>query len=109
MSDVSLGVGPEAQVGDLVTVDFECRLSRGEVLFSSEKHGASQIRVGARDVAVGIEQGVIGMRAGGVREVRVPPQLAHIERQSMPDLPETAVLFYTLRVQNVLGSGDVEK
>ncbi len=106
VTDVSTGTGAAARTGDMVIVEFECRLGRGEVLFSSEEQGPSQILVGARNTAIGIEHGVIGMKQGGVREVRVPPHLAHIERQSLPELPESSVLRYTLRVHRVHRASD---
>ena len=101
VKDITLGSGPAAKVGDEVLVEFECHLNRGDLLFSSKEHGAHKLRLGQRNTVIGIEHGVIGMRIGGIREVRVPTQLAHMEQRCFSNLSFDSMLRYTLRLQRI--------
>ncbi|MGN6545703.1 MAG: FKBP-type peptidyl-prolyl cis-trans isomerase [Aureliella sp.] len=95
--DETNGDGPPAMPGDVVMFEYECRLNRGELIASSKQYGPYQYRLGSRDCAPGVEFGLMGMRKGGVRTVRVPPHLTYVDRQINPEIPTDAVLVYTLR------------
>ena len=101
VKDITLGSGPPAKGGDEVLVEFECHLNRGDLLFSSKENGACKLRIGQRNTVIGIEQGVIGMQIGGLREVRVSAQLAHMEQRIFPNLSTDSMLRYTLRLQRI--------
>lgn len=96
--DVVTGDGSTARVGDIAHVGCTCRLPRGEILFTTEGDAPYQVRLGARDCAVGLEHGILGMKVGGVRHVRVAPQLTHIERKIYPDLSDRTALQYEIRL-----------
>ena len=75
ITDEIIGSGPEATTNDIVHVSCSCRFKNGNVLFSSEIMGLFQFRLGFREVFVAFEQGVLGMRKGGLRKIKVPPNL----------------------------------
>jgi FKBP-type peptidyl-prolyl cis-trans isomerase len=84
--DVTVGTGAEATGSKLVGVHYVLYLydpagpdGRGERLQASrELLGAPySYRQGTNAVIPGFEQGVTGMRVGGVRRVTVPPSLGY--------------------------------
>lgn len=100
------GTGSEAKLGDIVHVGCACRFKNGNVLFSSDSDGLYQINLGARNAFVGLEQGSLGMRKGGRRRVKVPPNLTYYERKVYPDLSENAVLYYDIELIEIIDTWD---
>jgi len=102
IKDLEPGTGKVAEVGHCVLVRFHCYLNRGDLVFTSESDPyPCQVELGKRRVWVGLEQGIPGMREGGVRRVSVSPQLAYYERWSHPEIPEDAVLRYEVELLRV--------
>lgn len=102
--DQVYGTGPEVTIGDVVAILFTCRKNRGDILWAweDEQH-PSIIRVGVRDYVVAVEQGIVGMKAGGIRAVVSPPNLNHQERKIFPDLPRNSVLNYQIKLIRIIG------
>jgi FKBP-type peptidyl-prolyl cis-trans isomerase len=74
--DLELGAGEEVVQGSRVTVHYVGRFSDGQRFDSSRDRGQPfTFTVGAGQVAPGWEQGMLGMRAGGQRRIRIPPDL----------------------------------
>lgn len=101
VKDIVEGSGRVAEKGKVVLVHFDCRLSRGDVVFSSRAELPHQIAIGKRRYYIGLEQGVVGMRVGGKREIKVSPNLTYYERIEFPHLPEGAVLRYEVELLRV--------
>ncbi len=94
VKDIVEGTGAVADKGKTVLVQYDCRLTRGELVFSNRHTLGERIRLGKRETTVGLEQGVVGMKVGGKRKIKVSPNLTRGERNGFPDLPEGAVLWY---------------
>jgi peptidylprolyl isomerase len=77
--DIVRGKGPAARTGDRVTLRYEgVTFSTGDEFDSSWDRGTSlRVRVGARQVVKGWDQGLVGMRKGGRRMLTIPPELAY--------------------------------
>jgi peptidylprolyl isomerase len=82
--DEILGTGPEAKVGDHLTVSYTGRFENGTVFDTSVGKAAPQgcsggycFLLGAGKVIPGWDQGLIGMKVGGKRLLVVPPDLAY--------------------------------
>ena len=60
-----------------------------------------QIEIGQRNTFPAIEYGVVGMLVGGVRSVRVSPQLTYYERKLNPTLPENVALRYEIELLRI--------
>lgn len=72
----SVGGGTQAEAGRTVTARTVVRLPDGEVILDSGKRGAPDSwEVGGGGVIAGMDQAVMGMRAGGTRTVEIPPEL----------------------------------
>ena len=95
--DVKAGDGAVAERGCLVTVRWQCKLNRGEVVSES----TSSFRIGKREVIAGLERGVIGMRVGGIRRLRISPHLAYRD-QPVPGIPANSVLDFEVEMLEVL-------
>lgn len=101
ITDLRVGEGREVALQDIVHFHCTCRLSKGDVAFTTRKDAPYQVRVGARDAFVALDQGLIGMRVGGLRQIKVPPHLAYYERRAYPKLPPAAVLVYEIELIRV--------
>ena len=106
VEDVRVGHGRVVVPKDIVHVHCVCRRPKGDVVFDTHDDAPFQIRVGSRESYVGLEQGVIGMKAGGVRKVKVPPQLTYYERERFPVLPKNALLFYHIELLGIRDQWD---
>jgi hypothetical protein len=113
------GGGQPAQRGDHVIYNCRIFLNRGdEVLLNAkqaEHFPKDMIRVvegetfvdhkttlGSRQTIAGVEQALIGMKAGGYRRVRVSPHLAYRDK-GVPDfIPANAVLVVELWLREIV-------
>jgi FKBP-type peptidyl-prolyl cis-trans isomerase len=86
--DLVKGAGPVASKGDVVVVDIEVYLPRGDMAHSHEQ---ITFVLGSRRVIAGLEAGVQGMSAGGTREIRVPPHLAYGDKGTATIPPKAAL------------------
>lgn len=79
-ADAETGSGREVQEGDNVSVQWVLRRSNGYFVDSSDVSGGDpfQFQVGSGKAIQGLDEGVIGMQAGGVRRLLIPPSLAYV-------------------------------
>jgi FKBP-type peptidyl-prolyl cis-trans isomerase FkpA len=82
IEDVKVGTGAEAVAGKTVTVHYVGTFESGKKFDASRDHGSEgfSFALGAGQVIQGWEQGVAGMKVGGVRKLVVPYELAYGER-----------------------------
>ena len=80
--DIVEGKGKTAKAGDIVSMQYIGNAwSTGEEFDASWNRGEPlNFRLGARQVIPGWEQGVMGMRVGGRRQLVIPPNLAYGDR-----------------------------
>jgi len=101
IEDVKKGSGDEARRGDTITVHYTGRLQNGTVFDSSVKRNEPfSFRLGAGEVIVGWEQGIVGMRAGGKRKLTIPPELGY-GRQGAGPIPPNATLVFDVELLGV--------
>jgi peptidylprolyl isomerase len=82
IEDITLGNGPEAEPGNLVTVHYVgVSHSTGEEFDSSWRRSETfDFPLGRGRVIAGWDQGVTGMKVGGRRKLVIPPQLGYGDR-----------------------------
>lgn len=99
-SDILLGTGTEAAVGKTLTVKYTGWLydtsqpDRKGVIFDTSVGGDGfSFVLGAGQVIPGWDQGLPGMRAGGLRRLIIPPSLAYggVRRYTIP--PYSTLIF----------------
>jgi FKBP-type peptidyl-prolyl cis-trans isomerase len=100
------GEGTVVQPGELVSMDLQITLNRGEVVHPRER---VTIRVGDRHLFPGLSKSVEGMRRGGYRKTRVSPHLAYRDEGVAGKIPPHAVLICELWVLNshIRGASEV--
>lgn len=77
-ADLITGTGATAQTGDSVTVQYVLgTYSSGKEIQSSWSSQPFSFTLGAGQVIPGWDQGVVGMKVGGRRELIIPPSLGY--------------------------------
>ena len=77
-ADEKVGTGAEATAGQTATVHYTGWLTDGKKFDSSIDRGkAFMFPLGAGHVIKGWDEGVEGMKVGGKRQLRVPPELGY--------------------------------
>lgn len=98
--DLSVGSGPAAQLGSVVSVNYVGTLEDGTVFDTSEGKGPYTFTLGEGVVIEGWEQGLIGMQAGGARLLVIPASLAYGAAGYGP-IPPNATLIFTVELVEV--------
>lgn len=82
ITDITEGDGAEATAGKTVSVHYVgVALSTGEEFDASYNRGAPlQFRLGIGQVIAGWDNGIMGMKVGGRRQLVIPPHLAYGDR-----------------------------
>lgn len=94
IEDIEEGTGQEAAEGSSVRVHYTGTLEDGTVFDSSRERGEPlEFTIGEGQVIAGWEQGLLGMKEGGVRKLTVPPRLGYgdLEIGSIP--PGSTLIF----------------
>lgn len=101
-SDLKVGTGAAAAKGSQATVHYTGWLTTGKRFDSSAvKNKPFTFTVGARKVIKGWDEGVEGMKVGGVRQLRVPAQLGYGQRGHPPRIPQNATLIFEIELLSV--------
>ena len=111
-TDITVGSGAEAAPGQRLVVDYYGWLystattdSKGSLFDTSLQAGRTpfQFVLGANQVIRGWEQGIPGMRVGGVRRLIIPPELGYGASGS-GSIPPNATLIFEVRLNDILVS-----
>jgi peptidylprolyl isomerase/FKBP-type peptidyl-prolyl cis-trans isomerase FkpA len=103
IKDDVIGTGAVAQVGQTVTVNYTGTLDDGTVFDSSLKPGRTPFSfvLGAGQVIKGWDEGVLGMKIGGTRELTIPPTLGYGAQGAGSVIPPNATLHFTVTLLSV--------
>jgi len=97
--DIKLGLGPFAKSGDRVKVHYTGWLTTGKKFDSSvDANQTYEFTLGQGEVIKGWDEGVAGMKLGGKRQLRIPPELAYGEAGHPPQIPQNATLIFDVRL-----------
>jgi FKBP-type peptidyl-prolyl cis-trans isomerase len=99
--DIKVGTGAEAQKGQKVTVHYTGWLTSGKKFDSSVGGKPFPFRIGAGAVIKGWDEGVAGMRVGGKRQLRIPPDLAYGQKGYPGVIPPNATLIFDVQLVGV--------
>ena len=101
-SDLVVGAGEAAANGQSATVHYTGWLTDGKQFDSSVgRNKPFTFPVGRRKVIKGWDEGVVGMKVGGKRQLRVPPELGYGLRGSPPGIPKNATLIFEVELLSV--------
>jgi peptidylprolyl isomerase len=94
--EIITGTGAEAKTGSAVAVNYVGALYKtGKVFDASWKRNEPfPFTLGKGQVIPGWEQGVVGMKVGGRRELIIPPALGYGAKGSPPSIPPNETLIF---------------
>ena len=98
IEDLEEGDGEEAQEGDQVSVNYVGVLyENGEEFDNSYDRGAPfNFQLGGGAVIPGWDEGLVGMKVGGQRQLVIPPDLAYGPQGQPPDIPPDSTLVFVI-------------
>jgi FKBP-type peptidyl-prolyl cis-trans isomerase FkpA len=99
--DVTPGTGATLTTGQTATVSYKGQLANG-VTFdqSTTANPTFDFVVGGNQVIPGFEQGMVGMKVGGVRQLVIPPALGYGTAND-PIIPPNSVLVFNVTLVSV--------
>ena len=95
------GQGEKATTGKTVTLEYIVSLLDSTVCYSSEKLGQKKFRLGHSEVEVGLEEGILLMRAGDKARLFLPPHLAHGLTGDGDCIPRRTTILYDVKLIRV--------
>jgi FKBP-type peptidyl-prolyl cis-trans isomerase FkpA len=102
IEELTVGTGESAAAGQRVTVHYTGWLTDGTKFDSSKDRGDPFVfPLGARHVIAGWDEGVQGMRVGGVRKLTIPPALGYGARGAGGVIPPNATLVFEVELLGV--------
>ncbi len=102
IEDIALGEGDAAASGQDVTVHYTGWLTDGKKFDSSkDRDDPFVFALGGRQVIAGWDEGVQGMKVGGVRKLTIPPELGYGARGAGGVIPPNATLVFEVELLGV--------
>jgi FKBP-type peptidyl-prolyl cis-trans isomerase len=102
-TDLTEGTGDAAKNGDTVVMKYYGTIASDGTVFDENysKDKAYTLKLGNGEVIPGWDQGLLGMKAGGVRRLVIPSDLAYGEagRGSIPANADLVFVVKLLRIQ----------
>jgi peptidylprolyl isomerase len=101
-ADLIRGTGPSAASGNNLTVEYTlATYSSGKVIQSSWTSQPFSFTLGAGQVIPGWDKGVVGMKAGGRRELIIPPNLGYGASSPGPGIAPNDTLVFVIDLQKI--------
>ncbi len=99
IEDINVGTGAEAGAGQHVSVHYTGWLTDGTKFDSSkDRDEPFDFPLGGRRVIAGWDEGVQGMKIGGVRKLTIPPNLGYGARGAGGVIPPNATLVFEVEL-----------
>ena len=102
-NDIVEGEGPAAKDGDNLSMQYVGVVTEtGEEFDASWDRGEPfEFELGSGNVIKGWDQGIVGMKAGGRRELIIPPDLAYGAAGSPPAIPANSTLTFVVDLESI--------
>ena len=99
IEDIRVGNGAEATAGQTVSVHYTGTLTDGKKFDSSHDRGQPfKFKLGGGQVIKGWDQGVAGMKIGGLRKLTIPPHLGYGARGAGGVIGPNATLVFEVEL-----------
>jgi FKBP-type peptidyl-prolyl cis-trans isomerase len=99
--DIKEGTGAEAKTGQTAKMHYTGWLTNGKKFDSSIGSQPYEFVIGHGDVIKGWDEGVLGMKVGGKRQLRIPPSLAYGDKGYPGVIPADATLIFDVQLMSV--------
>ena len=97
--DLRVGAGESPSPGKKVTVHYTGWLTNGKRFDSSVlRKKPFTFEIGRRRVIKGWDEGVMSMKVGGIRQLKLPPALGYGAAGDPPTIPKNAVLIFEVEL-----------
>lgn len=102
IEDITVGQGEEARSGQFVSVHYTGWLENGKKFDSSkDRNDPFQFPLGQGHVIRGWDEGVQGMKKGGVRKLTIPAHLGYGQRGAGGVIPPNATLIFEVELLGI--------
>ncbi|HEY6308435.1 MAG TPA: FKBP-type peptidyl-prolyl cis-trans isomerase [Candidatus Angelobacter sp.] len=98
---MKVGTGATAMSGKKVKVHYTGWLTTGKKFDSSVGKAPFEFKLGGGEVIKGWDEGVVGMKVGGKRQLRIPPDLAYGARGYPGLIPPNSTLVFDVELVSV--------
>ena len=100
--DLRVGTGAAAEPGKRVVVNYTGWLTNGKKFDSSaQRYRPFVFTLGAGHVIRGWDEGIVGMKTGGKRQLLIPPALAYGSKGAPPEIPPDSTLVFDVELLEV--------
>jgi FKBP-type peptidyl-prolyl cis-trans isomerase len=99
--DLIVGSGMQAVTGKIVIVNYVGRLANGTQFDTSCEKTPFEFNLGQGQVIEGFEQGIVGMKVGGIRRIIIPASLGYGEAGAGGVIPPNAALVFDIELMAV--------
>jgi len=100
--DIKVGNGAEAKAGDVVSVHYVGTLDNDTKFDSSrDRKQPFEFKLGTGEVIKGWDQGVAGMKIGGIRKLTIPPELGYGAAGAPPRIPPNSTLHFEIELLGI--------
>jgi len=100
IKDVKGGSGPGAQKGQSVKMRYIGKFTDGKVFDSNTQGKPFVFRLGAGEVIKGWDVGIVGMKAGGERELTIPAPMAY-GKSRKSGIPPNSTLKFEVKLLSI--------
>lgn len=101
IEDIKTGTGVEVKSGDTVSVHYVGTLTDGQKFDSSrDRNQPFSTQIGVGNVIAGWDQGIVGMKVGGVRKLVIPSALGY-GAQAAGSIPPNSTLVFEVELLEV--------
>ena len=102
IEELVVGEGAEACAGQTVSVHYTGWLTNGSKFDSSkDRNEPFEFPLAAHHVIAGWDEGVQGMKPGGVRNLTIPPNLGYGARGAGGVIPPNATLVFEVELLGI--------
>jgi peptidylprolyl isomerase len=100
--DLTVGTGPAAKKGDCLYVKYYGTLAKDGTKFDENYTQGTglQLLLGGGQVIPGWDQGLVGMKVGGVRRLVIPPSLAY-GSSAQGSIPANSTLVFLVKLVKI--------